>query len=76
MGLDGSLLAHCAEFARAQESGALRVVGNPHAEGLLHRLRFQGDWNNKNPFRHRPANADDDLRFIRRRVAHSSPILA
>ena len=31
-GIGRSLLAHCAEFARAQGSGALHVVGNPHAE--------------------------------------------
>ncbi len=31
-GIGRSLLAHCAEFARAQGSGALYVVGNPHAE--------------------------------------------
>jgi GNAT superfamily N-acetyltransferase len=31
-GIGRRLLAHCAEFARAQGSGALHVVGNPHAE--------------------------------------------
>jgi predicted N-acetyltransferase YhbS len=31
-GIGRSLVAHCAQFARAQGSGALHVVGNPHAE--------------------------------------------
>jgi len=31
-GIGRSLLSHCAEFARAQGSGAMHVVGNPHAE--------------------------------------------
>src|SRR5881628_3402493 len=38
----------------------------PACRGLLHRVRFQADWNNRNSFRHRPANADDDLSLIRR----------
>jgi GNAT superfamily N-acetyltransferase len=33
-GIGRSLLAHCAEFARTQGSGALHVVGNPHAEAF------------------------------------------
>ena len=31
-GMGRALLAHCAEFARARGSGALHVVGNPHAQ--------------------------------------------
>jgi GNAT superfamily N-acetyltransferase len=31
-GIGRALLARCAEFARAQRSGALHVVGNPHAQ--------------------------------------------
>jgi GNAT superfamily N-acetyltransferase len=31
-GIGRALVAHCAEFARAQGSGALHVVGNLHAE--------------------------------------------
>jgi GNAT superfamily N-acetyltransferase len=31
-GIGRALLAYCAEFARARGSGALHVVGNPHAQ--------------------------------------------
>jgi N-acetylglutamate synthase-like GNAT family acetyltransferase len=33
-GIGRALLAQCAEFARTQGSGALYVVGNPHAEAF------------------------------------------
>jgi GNAT superfamily N-acetyltransferase len=40
-GIGRSLLEHCAEFARAQGSGALHVIGNPHAEAFYLACGFE-----------------------------------
>ena len=49
-GVGRSLVQHCAEFARAQGSHALHVIGNPHAESFYMACGFQRIGNSQTRF--------------------------